>query len=155
MLKACPRCKELVLDTSGECKKCQKRFAPDRLPPLNRFEASKILMDRQKERAQLKGASPAAKGSGRAWLRYPLQGIGWLLGALAGFFLLHLVVMDLAGDARVTAGVAALALTTGFLASLALDRAAVPAAATGGRMAELDHAIRVLEDEIERMKPGK
>lgn len=155
MLKACPRCQELVLDTIGECCKCQKRFAPDRLPPLTRTEASKILMDRQKEKAVLLAANPAAARPRFGWLRYPLRLVGWLTGLVASFLLLHLLVMDPTSDPKLTAAVGGLTLVVGLVASAALARSRPTLARGTGRLAEVERAIGLLEDEIGKLKAAK
>lgn len=144
-----------MLDTIGECCKCQKRFAPDRLPPLTRTEASKLLMDRQKEKATLLAANPAAAKPRFGWLRYPLKLFGWLMGAIASFFLLHLVVMDPASQPKFTAAVGGLTLVSGLLASAALARARPSLGQGTGRLAEVERAIGLLEDEIGRLKSAK
>lgn len=154
MLKACPRCRELVLDnTMGVCIKCLKKFAPDRLPPLNKFEAGKLLMDRQKERAKLMASEPRPVRF--AWLRFPLMAIGWLLALLAAFFLLHLLVMDLAANLPITAAVALLSLFFGYLSTAALSKSRLSLPLAGGRLAEVERDVRLLEDELEKLKAEK
>ncbi len=149
MLKACPRCSDLVLDDSGECKKCQKRFAPDRLPSLTRFEMSRILMDRQKEKASLEDQGESSKKI--TWLRYPLLLMSWLMAFLAMYFLLHLVVMDYERDVKITAGVVGLTLLTGVMATVLMEKArlALPLV-EDSRIAQVERAIRLLEENMPR-----
>lgn len=143
------------MDTSGECRKCQKRFAADRLPPLTRHEATRILQDRQKEKATLMAGNPAAARPRFAWLRYPLKLIGWVLGVLTLFFLLHLLVMDLTKDWRITASLAGLTFFFGTISRAALDKSAVSLPFATGRLAEVEQAIHLLEEEVLRLKAAK
>lgn len=140
------------MDTSGECRKCQKRFAPDRLPPLTKYEASKLLLDRQKEKAALVASGVGQAKSGRAWLRKPLIATGWLLGVVGAAGLLHLVVIDFGRDATITAGVTLVTLLSGYFSALSLERAKPVAVGEGGRLAEVEQAITLLEDELEKLK---
>ena len=118
---------------------------------MTKFEASKLLMDYQKEKAQLVGSGQGAPGKGRAWLRWPLMAIGTVLALVAVFFLLHLLVMDLTRDPKITAAIVGLTLVVGFAASAALDRTG-KSPAMSGRAGDVERNIRLLEDEVESLK---
>ncbi len=87
-------------------------------------------------------------------MRWPLMLIGGVLGAVSSVLLLHLLVMDLARDPKVTAAMTGLTLLIGLTASSAMGKAARPAVVSG-RVAEVERDIRMLEDEVERLNARK